>query len=189
MMVFDTGKSAAAVILLILFFSQGIFAGNNTIDSLEIGSKAPVFTLPDLDNDYVFLRDFCGKKLRKPWKNKVKHVVVVSFFATWCIPCQKEIPHLMKVREEFKNQPVKFFLIDVGEKIEKVAPFIKKNGYTIPVLLDQYQVTKDKYGAHTLPRLVVLDKNGIVRLYQKGFKNAVSFENDMTLLLEKLAKE
>jgi thiol-disulfide isomerase/thioredoxin len=188
-MIFKTGKSAAAVILLVLFFSQVIFAGDNKIDSLEIGSQAPSFTLPDLNSSYVFLRDFCGEKLRKPWKNKVKHVVVVSFFATWCVPCQKEIPHLMKIREKFKSRPVKFFLIDVGEKLEEVSPFVKKNGYTIPVLLDQYQVTKDKYGAHSLPRLVVLDKNGMVRHYKKGFENAASFENEMTMLLEKLSKE
>lgn len=188
-MILKTGKSAGAIILLILFFSQGIHAGTNKVDSLAVGSKAPVFTLPDLDNDYVFLRDFCGEKLRKPWKNKTKYAVVISFFATWCVPCQKEIPHLMKIREKFKGSPVKFYLINVGEKFEKVSPFVKKNGYTIPVLLDQYQVTKEKYGAHTLPRLVVLDKSGIVRHYKKGFKNADSFESEMTMLLEKLLKE
>ena len=93
------------------------------------------------------------------------------------------------VQKKFINSPVKFFLIDVGEKFEKVSPFVKKNGYTLPVLLDQYQVTKEKYGANTLPRLVVLDKNGIVRQYKKGFDNAASFENDMTKLLEKLTEE
>jgi len=187
-MIYKSWRLAAAL-LLILLFSRGIHAGTNKVDSLAVGSKAPGFTLPDLNNNYVFLRDFCGEKLRKPWKNKIKHAVVISFFATWCVPCQKEIPHLMKVQDKFKDQPVKFFLIDVGEKFEKVSPFVKKNGYTIPVLLDQYQVTKEKYGAHTLPRLVVLDKNGFVRLYKTGFDESAPFENDMTVLLEKLLRE
>ena len=85
------------------------------VDSLRVGCEAPVFSLPDAENNYVFLRDLCGKKLRKPWIKKEKQVVVLSFFATWCAPCQKEIPYLMQIQEQYKSQKVKVFLIDVGE--------------------------------------------------------------------------
>jgi len=162
---------------------------NNRIDSLAVGTAAPPFSLQSLDGGYVFLRDYCGEKLRKPWLNKTKHVVVLSFFATWCVPCQREIPQLIKIQNLLKDQPVKFFLIDVGEKKSKVKPFIEEKGYTLPVLLDVYQVVAKKYGAHSLPRLVIVDKQGKVRLYHKGFKNPPDFVPETKAFIEKLLAE
>lgn len=156
------------------------------VDSLKTGSEAPVFSLPDAENNYVFLRDLCGKKLRKPWIKKEKQVVVLSFFATWCAPCQKEIPYLMQIQEQYKSQNVKVFLVDVGESRGKALPFIKKRGFTLPVLLDQYQIVAKKYGAHSLPRLVVIDKNGIVQKYKRGFEDGEAFLKEMNQLLDKL---
>ncbi|HHJ53802.1 MAG TPA: TlpA family protein disulfide reductase [Caldithrix abyssi] len=192
-------KRTFLLILLNLMIFTAAFARTNShpavvgqekkIEALTPGTPAPPFSLQSLDGNYIFLRDFTGQKLRKPWLNKTKHVVVLSFFATWCVPCQKEIPQLMKIADMFKDQPVKFFLIDVGEKKSKVQPFIQKKGYTIPVLLDVYQVVSEKYGAHTLPRLVVIDKNGTVQYYHKGFENKPDFIPEMKKLIEGLLKK
>ncbi len=174
-------------ISLVLILSSVVFA-QQTEDPLCIDCEAPTFSLPSLDQEYVSLRDFCGQKLRKPWINKIKHVVVLSFFATWCAPCKAEIPHLTKLMNEFKDQPVKFFLIDVGEEREKVLNFVNSEGVEIPVLLDRYQKTAERFNALTLPRLFVLDKNGLIQRKQKGFSNPQDFEIEMreliTLLLE-----
>jgi len=175
---------------LVLFFMVSIlFAKNKKVDSLHIGSKAPLFTLQNTAGEYVFLHDYCGQQLRKPWINKTKHVVVISFFATTCLPCQREIPHLMELSGLFKNRPVKFFLIDVGETKDKALPFIQKKKYTIPVLLDRYQVVSDKYGVHTLPRLVVIDKKGVVRRYTIGYKSNKDFVPQMQRLIDTLLKK
>lgn len=184
-----TGKFLTLLLILNLFAAQNIFAQQKRVESLTPGSKAPSFTLPDANNNYVFLRDICGEKLRKPWKNKTKYVVVLSFFATWCAPCQKEIPHLMELQKQFAGRDIKFYLISVGEKKAKVLPFVRGKGYTLPLLIDQYQVVADKYGAHTLPRLVVIDKKGIVRRYNIGFENKANFETDLAALLSKLLAE
>ena len=154
--------------------------------TLKVGDPAPAFSLPDMDNNYVFLKDFSGEKLRKPWKNKVHHVVVISFFATWCGPCKKEIPHLNKLQAEFKGQAVKFFLIDVGETKEKLQAFLKTFRVDIPVFLDRYKQTSGKYDANSLPRLVVIDKKGIVRKINRGFKDGAQFEKDLSDLITKL---
>lgn len=153
---------------------------------IQVGDEAPTFSLPTLDHKYVTLRDFCGRELRKPWKNKTKYVVVVSFFATWCKPCMAEIPHLEKLSKDFKDLPVKFYLIDVGEDNNTVATFLKNKDINLPILLDRYQKTAEKYDALTLPRLFVLDKNGIVRKEQKGFSDADAFEKEMIELLMSL---
>jgi peroxiredoxin len=175
-----------AVLLIFMVATQLVFAQDN---GLKVGDEAPTFSLPDMNLKYVSLRDFSGAKLRKPWKNKTKHVVVISFFATWCKPCMKEIPHLQNVRDSFDDQPVKFFLIDVGEDQKKVSTFLRNKDINIPVLLDRYQKTAEKYDALTLPRLFVVDKNGVVRKEQKGFANPAHFESEMKALITGLLSE
>ncbi|MEJ2055524.1 MAG: TlpA disulfide reductase family protein, partial [Calditrichaceae bacterium] len=106
-----------------------------------------------------------------------------------CVPCKREIPHLMELKNEFSDQPVEFILIDVGEQREKVEPYISKEKIDLHVLLDQYQVFSEKYGATSLPRLIVVSKNGVVRKYQKGFKDADIFTTDMRKLITELSEE
>ncbi len=174
-------------ISLILF--GFIMASGKQTAPLSAGDIAPTFALMTLDGNYVALRDFCGEKLRKPWKNKTKYAVVISFFATWCKPCMKEIPHLEKLKRKYGGKNIKFFLIDVGEKADKVNEFVRRKNISIPVLLDPYQKTAEKYDALSLPRLYVLDKNGIIRKEQKGFSDGKNFEEEMKNLLDKLSGE
>ena len=108
---------------IILIMVTLLLIMQNIIGEIKKGEEAPLFSLPDVSNQYIALRDLCGEKLRKPWKNKVKHVVVLSFFASWCKPCIAELPHLQKIQNQFKDQPVKFFLINVGEDKIKIEEY------------------------------------------------------------------
>lgn len=172
---------------IFLMLSSLSFAGDEPAsDDLKIDDDAPVFSLPDKDGNYIFLRDFCGGALRKPWINKEKKAVVISFFATWCVPCKKEIPYLVQLKNQFKDAPVEFMLIDVGEEKEKVEPFLDQENIDLTVLFDQYQVVSKKYGATSLPRLVVVSKGGAVKKYQKGFEDPDVFMKDMEELIGEL---
>jgi thiol-disulfide isomerase/thioredoxin len=153
-----------------------------------IGKEAPTFSLPDLQQKYIALRDFCGPKLNKPWINKTKQVVVLSFFATYCKPCLQEIPHLEKIGNSFNGQPVKFLLVNVGEEEAKIKEFLSTNSIGLDILLDRYSKIAEKYDALSLPRLYVIDKEGIVRKEQKGFSDPVQFEVELTRLLNDLLK-
>jgi len=175
-----------SAILLLLFTVTFITAQDKSAeDSLKVGDPAPTFSLPDLENNYVFLRDYCGAELRKPWINKTKHVVVLSFFATWCAPCKKEIPFLEKLMDEYEGKPIKFYLIDVGEDPEKIRQFINKSDVRLPVLIDRYMRTADKYGATALPRLAVIDKEGRIIKLERGFSNGPEFISGMRALLSR----
>ena len=102
----------SSFILTILFSDSSISAPRGQ-DSLKIGTEAPPFVMRNLMTDEgVYLRDFTGKTLRNPWKKRERQVVVLSFWATWCEPCKNEIPILTKLTENFKDQPVKFFLVN-----------------------------------------------------------------------------
>jgi thiol-disulfide isomerase/thioredoxin len=175
------------IVACCLCLTSILLAGDdNSSNDLIIDDEAPVFSLPDMDGNYVFLRDFCGGTLRKPWINKEKKAVVISFFATWCMPCKKEIPYLMQLKDQFKDKSVEFILVDVGENKEKVEPYIQQENIDLTVLFDQYQVVSKKYGATSLPRLVVISKGGKVKKYQKGFEDSEVFVTDMQKLLSEL---
>ena len=163
------------IAMALLLNLLGAQTTDSTLNILKAGSDAPNFYLKDVQDNDMFLRDYCGAELRQPWKNKTKHVVILSFFATWCTPCQIEIPYLEDIQTKYVDQPVKFFLIDVGEKKPEVESFIEQKGYKLPVLLDIYKmVTVNKYKVSSIPQLVVISKEGKVVLIKNGFKDKES---------------
>lgn len=127
------------------------------VDFLAEDSEAPVFSLPEEQNNYFSLRDFCRPELRKPGINREKQVFVLSFFATWCLPCEIEMPFLMQRKERYEKQAVKFFLINVAGEKQKMLSYDKKKPFNVPVLFDPYKIVSEKHGVHTLPGLVVID--------------------------------
>ena len=126
--------------------------------SLKIGDDAPPISLFKLEsNKYFRSKDLLGKKN-----------LVVSFFATWCVPCAKEIPELTKLSNEFVDD-FQFILVDVNEKKAKVKNHISKMRITLQVVLDKYGKTFEKFGGTTLPLLVVIDKNGKITYHHTGY--------------------
>jgi len=111
-------------------------------DTLKIGEEAPKFVMRDLmTNTGVFLSDFTGKRLRETWSGKKeRQVVILSFWATWCQPCKNEIPILTRLAKSYKDQKVKFFLVNTLEKAEMTEDSVrntyKNRGYKLTCLVD-----------------------------------------------------
>ncbi|MBC8175536.1 MAG: TlpA family protein disulfide reductase [Candidatus Marinimicrobia bacterium] len=165
---------------------------------LKPGDEAPKFTLKTTTGGYELLGRWCGEKLSRPASQPTRHVVVVSFFATWCKPCMKELPHLQNLYEKYEGKDIKFFLIDITEATRTVegnenspeaGPFLKKKGITIPVLLDVYGIAKKEYGVVFLPRLFVIDKYRKIRLVKKGFQEEEKFEEELSSVINNLLAE
>jgi len=141
------------LILLILISS--------TFAELKVGDEAPTFFTKTLDNKSFFLSDSLERN---------KRPIVLSFFATWGLPCRKEIPMLDTVRTKYPD--IDFYLVNVsglsqGKKVFKEDPKLVKKmieslGTTMPVLMDKYGNAAQKYDALILPRLVVIDSGRIV---------------------------
>ena len=153
----------------------------------QVGDLAPGFALYSLEgeNKYIRLSKLCGKEVKKEGK---KYIVVLNFFATHCIPCKKELPILQKVYEKYKDKDVMVFLID-SEKIEKrkLSRFLKNRKVTIPVLLDPYKKTYQRYGLYGLPALFVIDEDGKIYFLYKGDLN--NLEERLEEILGELIKE
>lgn len=165
------------------------------IDTLRKGDVAPSFALREIvSGEPVFLRDMAGKTLREPWKKKIRQVVVLSFWATWCVPCKNEIPVMTRIAKSVEGQPIKFFLVNTLEYPSTIEDSVKlvyaNRGYTLPCLIDGSAKTSQLYKVNNrLPMTVVIDKLGIVRLVNRGFTDDGVFERELKELITTLAKE
>lgn len=157
-----------------LFVISAVFSSEATL--LAPGNKAPLFSLPVVNGKREALSVWCGENLSKPYINSEKHKVIISFWATYCQPCKKEIPALHKFYEKHKDKKIKIFLISIDSKGNAVvAPHLQKTGYTLPVLLDPYQRTAERYGVKSVPSLFVIDEDGKITYSAKGFKEGEDF--------------
>lgn len=153
-------------------------AGNASI--LPPGTEAPGFSMPSLSGKRESLRIWCGNKLSKPYVNNVPHIVIVSFWATYCKPCHKEIPELEKFYNKHKGENIKIFLISIDTKgAGIVIPFAKEKNYTLPILFDPYKKTAQRYGVKSLPALFVIGPDGIIHYSSMGYKEDVPIEETL----------
>lgn len=95
-------------------------------------------------------------------------VVLVSFWATWCPPCIAEMPNLVKLHADFKNE-VEFLFVS-NEDSATLHSFLNKNGYNIPVYKPRSK-TPDVLKTSTIPRTILLDKQGRLVIDKTGASN------------------
>ena len=178
-----------------------VVPGDTTKDpGLKPGDLAPSWALMYAPGKFEFLKNWTVErnlKLRKFMSQPDRYPVVLSFFATWCVPCMKELPHLENVFQAYKNEKVKFFLVDIteatrtgeNENSPKAGPFLAEKGVTIPILYDNRGVAKERYGAKTLPRLFVIDKFQTIREVRKGFHEDEDLEGELSAIIDELMAE
>ena len=126
---------------------------------LKVGDPAPTFYIRTLEEKNFFMSDTL--KHDKP--------IILSFFATWCSPCAKEIPKLHELDKKFGDD-LQFILIDVNEKKNKVAKHVKGKGYTLQVILDRYGKIFEAFGGTVMPLTVVVNKKGVITYHHTGYK-------------------
>lgn len=139
---------------------------------IKIGDTPPKFTLPDLKGNEVSVPDdFKGK------------VVIIRFWADWCIHCSVEMPAIDIVYNKYKDRGVIILAVNVGQPKEVAEEFVTNLRISYPVLLDTYSVTAKKYGVVGLPTTFILDRNGVVRKKILGEADKDVFEKTVAELL------
>ncbi|EXY07716.1 MULTISPECIES: redoxin domain-containing protein [Bacillus cereus group] len=124
-------------------------------NGIEIGKSAPDFTLTKLDGTNVKLSDLKGKK------------VILNFWATWCGPCQQEMPDMEAFYKEHKENveilAVNYTPSEKGGGEEKVSNFAKEKGITFPILLDKNIDVTTAYKVITIPTSYFIDTKGVIQ--------------------------
>jgi thiol-disulfide isomerase/thioredoxin len=100
--------------------------------------------------------------------NKGK-VVIVNFFATWCPPCRKEVPELIKLAKAYDGKNLQIIGISVDENGEEaVIPFAQQVGFNYPVYLTTPELNKT-FNIDAVPQIFLYSKDGTLITNLKGY--------------------
>ena len=170
-------------IISIMFFISLALCEDKREPGPLVGTTAKFWSLKTLDGNFEKLTKYVAPQGDELSGDGERKVIVMSFFASWCQPCIKEIGELHKLQEDYANESVQFFLVNLTEffrhrqkdtKKYSQAPdameFLSRKGLTdITVLQDPTGRTARAYGvSDVLPRLFVIDKYKTVQMDETG---------------------
>jgi peroxiredoxin len=121
--------------------------------SLAVGAKFPDFTATNIVGKPLSLADYKGK------------VVLVEFWATWCPPCQAQLPYLLTAYSKYHGQGFEIIGVSLDDKQQKLMAFIKDSGMPWPQICDGDGWTGKlvkQYGVYLLPSACLLDGQGMI---------------------------
>ncbi len=142
----------------------------------EIGAAAPEISGKNVAGEEVSLKSFPGK------------VVLLNFWATWCGPCQEEMPSLERLYQKFKDQGFVVVGLSLDEDGKKsIEAFLTQVPVTFPIVIDETQSSTDRYEVYRIPETYLIDSKGNIAdqfIGPQNFDQPV-FEDKITRLLSK----
>ena len=124
-----------------------------------MGAIRPNFSLPDVNGEMREISEWDGK------------VVILNFWATWCMPCLKEIPDFIQLQEKYKEQGLQFVGIALQEA-DEIKPYMMKTGMNYPSLLgiEKVKEVARSFGNRfvVLPYTVVIDRDSKIYYIRSG---------------------
>ena len=177
-----------AIILLAPFAALSIFAFSTfpTVATrvatrlITVPAPPPAFSLSASDGGQINSAGLRGR------------VVILSFWATWCPACRRELPELDKLYRHYQNNSsVSFWAVDVtgnGETAAKAKDFMRKASYALPLAFANEKSSED-LGGDGLPFLLIMDKFGRVRLVHNSYDGSEPLQRELSKVIEALLNE
>lgn len=137
----------------------------------------------------VTLKDINGKTVDTAKLSNGGKPFVISFFATWCKPCNRELTAISEVYDEWREETgVKVIAvsIDQAQNINKVKPLVDGNGWTYDVLLDPNSDFKRALGIQMIPYVLLVDGKGNIVYKHNGYTEGA--EQELIEKIRQLAK-
>ncbi len=163
---------AIGIVYLTRAPEQTITTRTESAVPLQVDFPAPDLKLVGLQGEPVALADFAGQ------------VVLINNWATWCPPCQKEMPDLQAYYLDHQKQGFSVIAIESGEPAAEVAGFVQDYGLTFPVWVDEGERAIDAFHNLGLPNSYLVDRGGQVRLAWNGAISREMLESYVTPLVE-----
>ena len=120
------------------------------------GKLAADFKLTSMDG-----RDFSLSALRGK-------VVLIDFWASWCVPCRNDLPALEKIYADFRDRGLVLIGMDAGEDQDTVTKFLQQTKLSYPIILAGEKEVLASYNVTAFPTLVLIDREGKIALYHVG---------------------
>jgi cytochrome c biogenesis protein CcmG/thiol:disulfide interchange protein DsbE len=131
------------------------------------------FSLSDLDGKMRSMKDFKGE------------VLIVNFWATWCPPCLEEVHKLNDIYDRYRRRGVQVIGIALDkDSLELVAPFVKENKISYPVLMGNQQAINNLKNFKGVPTTLLFDGEGKIQNRFDGSFEQEQMEESLQSLLE-----
>ncbi len=124
--------------------------------ALSLAKMAPAFTVTALDGSKFNLDEMGGR------------VVLIDFWATWCGPCNAELPHMKKIAKEFAGQPLVIISVSWDSDEAKWKSFISKNEMTWVQYRDADHRLSSSFGVQAIPHYFTIDSDGVLTAEMLG---------------------
>ena len=137
------------------------------------GDPAPSFSLALLDGSEVSLNDLRGQ------------VVVLNFWASWCLPCRQEAPELQRAWEMYEDRGVIFLGVTFKDAEDVSRDFIQEFGLTYPNGIDLKGRISRSYGVIAVPETFIIDGDGKIAWFHIGEVSADALAEQLVQLLKR----
>ena len=117
-------------------------------DPIRPGQPAPAFELPLLDGAPISLASLRGR------------VVLLNFWATWCAPCEAEMPAMQRLHTTLGGKDFELVAVSVDAGRDEVAQFQQRLGLTFPIALDPGKRVSTEYQSYRFPESYLIDRDG-----------------------------
>lgn len=120
----------------------------------------------------VSLKTIDGKTVNTAELNNNGKPFIISFFATWCKPCNRELKAIQEVYADWQDETgvkVIAISIDQAQNIQKVKPLVDGNGWEFDILLDPNSDFKRAMGVNMIPHVFVIDGKGNIAESRSGY--------------------
>ncbi len=141
----------------LLTFAAACFAAQRPASLLH--RPAPEFVRTDLQNQPIDLHAYRGR------------VVLLTFWATWCAPCQVEMPRFVAWQQEYGPQGLQIIAISMDDDTQPVKNLLRRRHVNYPVIMGDVKLADSYGGVLGLPITYLIDRNGIVVARFKGESN------------------
>jgi peroxiredoxin len=130
-----------------------------TREGWRVGDLAYDFTISDLEGKPHRLKDMRGK-----------NVVHLVFWATWCMPCIEEIPHLRDAYDRFRDQGFEIYgvVVAMNQTKEGVRSFAERNKMPYPILWDGDLKVMNRYRVDMIPQNFLIGRDGVIQYAGAG---------------------
>jgi peroxiredoxin len=165
--------ASAALALLLGSCSRPSSSPTRELKSQGQRKPAPNFSLKDADGNAVNLADYRGK------------VVLINFWATWCGPCEAEIPWFIEFEKKYKDQGFAVLGVSMDDDGWKsVRPYIASHKINYRIMIGSEVVSQQFGEIEALPTSFVLDREGRIASNHVGLVDKVDYQNEIVKLLQ-----